>query len=245
MGRLVVHPRQSFASFVFHLLSYLRIAPLSDRFALHKGGLSHADAEHGLWLEFGVWKGETVQIIASYRSKHYRQRPAVIAFDSFLGLPEDWRSVRRPGQYGVNVRTAASLNRGNFALGGRPPKLPGHLEPLVQWKVGWYNESLPAFLSEQSGNVSFLHMDSDLFSSTQTVLSLLGARLQPTSVIVFDELFNYPEYRSHEIRALFEFLITYNYSVEVLASSTHDIETWPRVENFRQSCALRLIDAIS
>ncbi len=244
MGRLIVDPRQSFASFVLHILSHLRIAPLSDPFALHKGGLPHADAEHGLWLEFGVWRGETVQIIASYRSKRDRQRPAVFAFDSFLGLPEDWRNVRRPGQDGASVRTAASLNRGNFALGGRPPKLPAHMESLVQWKIGWYNESLPGFLSKHSGNVSFLHMDSDLFSSTQTVLSLLGSRLQPKSVIVFDELFNYPEYRSHEIRALFEFLTTYNYSVEVLASSTHNIETWPRIENFRQSCALRLIGSV-
>ncbi len=41
----------------------------------------------GLILEFGVYKGETINFIAS------KLRDKVIyGFDSFEGLPEDWRS---------------------------------------------------------------------------------------------------------------------------------------------------------
>ena len=49
-------------------------------------------------------------------------------------------------------------------------------------------------------------MDADLYSSTITVFKALTDRIQPGLVIVFDELFNYPEFKDHEIKALWELL---------------------------------------
>merc|ERR1712087_704292 len=67
-------------------------------------------------------------------------------------------------------------------------------------------ESLPPFLASHSGPVSFIHVDSDLYSSAISVLQLLTPRIQPGAVLVFDELINYPGFREGEMRALYEWL---------------------------------------
>jgi len=54
--------------------------------------------------------------------------------------------------------------------------------------------------------LSLLHIDSDLYSSAHTVLQSLGDRIRNGTIIVFDELVNFPAYREQEFRALYEFL---------------------------------------
>ena len=145
------------------------------------------------------------------------------------------------------MRLAATQSRGLFGLAGKPPTLPRPLESVVRWEVGWYNESLPRFLlSHPEEEVSLLHVDCDLYSSTTTVLTLLASRMRAGTVIIFDELYNYPEYRSHELLALWEFLRDHRgFALRLLAVSTHDIELAPRVENFKQACAFVLVAAPS
>ncbi|MBB5958876.1 hypothetical protein FHS29_005485 [Saccharothrix tamanrassetensis] len=148
----------------------------------------HATLEHaltlverdGLALEFGVYAGTTLKIIAAARESR-----DVYGFDSFEGLPEHWRSGFPAGMFGVD-----SL-----------PDVPG-----AELVVGWFDESLPGFLDEHPGPVTFLHVDCDLYSSTRTVLDLVGPRLVPGSVIVFDEYFNFPGWREHEHRAWTEYV---------------------------------------
>ena len=65
---------------------------------------------------------------------------------------------------------------------------------------------MPPFLAQNAGNVSLLHIDCDLYSSTQYVLTALKDRLQPGAVIVFDEFFNYHGFRLHEYKAFYEFI---------------------------------------
>ncbi|MDJ0106389.1 TylF/MycF/NovP-related O-methyltransferase, partial [Rhodococcus erythropolis] len=67
-----------------------------------------------------------------------------------------------------------------------------------------------------SGPVAFLHLDADLYSSTKTVLDLLGDRLVPGSIVVFDEFFNYPGWQQHEYRAWTEFVTRTGISFEYL-----------------------------
>ena len=54
--------------------------------------------------------------------------------------------------------------------------------------------------------MAFLHVDCDLYSSASFVLTQLKDRIQPGTVIVFDEYFNYPGWRKHEHRAFVEFI---------------------------------------
>jgi hypothetical protein len=139
-------------------------------------GLAQAP-EGGLALEFGVATGATLKIIASAREG------AVFGFDSFQGLPEAWRSGFPVGAFTVH----------------EPPDVPG-----AELVVGLFEDTLPVFLAEHPGPVDFLHVDCDLYTSTRTVLTHVGPRLRPGSVIVFDEYFNYPGWQRHEHRAWLE-----------------------------------------
>jgi hypothetical protein len=134
----------------------------------------------GMALEFGVFSGTTLKIIA-----RARRGQMVYGFDSFEGLPENWR---------------AGFPVGTFAPEGLPDVPGAELVP------GLFDEVLPRFLETHPGSVDLLHIDSDLYSSAATVLGLVGPRLQSGSVVVFDEFFNYPGWRNHEYRAWMEFV---------------------------------------
>ena len=146
-------------------------------------------APDGLFLEFGVASGRTISHISSIRSGD------IYGFDSFQGLPEDWRT---------------GYPRGAFA--GAAPEVPQNVHLLT----GLFSHTLPDFLGETPGAVSFVHVDCDLYSSTKVILDTLVGRIVPGTVIVFDEYFNYPGWRQHEFRAFQEFVashdISYNYT---------------------------------
>ncbi len=134
----------------------------------------------GLALEFGVYSGETLKIIAAARDG-----AGVFGFDSFQGLPEAWR---------------ADFPAGTFAV-PQPPDVPE-----AELVVGWFADTLPDFLAAHPGQVDFLHVDADLYSAAVTVLELVGPRLADGGVIVFDEYFNYPGWQRHEHRAWLEYV---------------------------------------
>jgi hypothetical protein len=147
-----------------------------DDLALLGHALDIAPAE-GLILEFGVASGRTISHIAGIRSQR------IYGFDSFQGLPEDWRS---------------GFGRGAFA--GNLPPVPNNVELIV----GWFDTTLRKFLEAHEGPVSFVHIDCDLYSSTKTILDLLEPRLREGSVLVFDEYWNYPGWTKHEHKAFEE-----------------------------------------
>ena len=151
--------------------------------------LGLAPAE-GMALEFGVWTGQTLKVIAAARAGK-----DVYGFDSFEGLPEPWRTGFPSKAFGVD---------------GSLPEVPG-----AELVVGWFDDTLPEFLAEHPGQVAFLHVDADLYSSARTVLDLVGPRLAPDAVIVFDEYFNYPGWEQHEHRAWQEYVertgVTFRY----------------------------------
>ena len=142
--------------------------------------------EQGMALEFGVYSGTTLNEIAKARAGL-----DVFGFDSFEGLPEHWRAGFPEGTFGGDM------------LPGGPPVVPG-----AELVIGWFQETLPAFLEQHPGPVAFLHIDSDVYSSAQTVLRHVGPRLVPGSVIVFDEFFNYPGWQHGEYRAWVEHVET-------------------------------------
>lgn len=134
----------------------------------------------GLVLEFGVYTGTTLKIIAAAADGR-----EVYGFDSFTGLPEDWRTGFSAGAFGVD----------------QLPDVPG-----AELIAGWFDDTLPGFMAEHPGPVSFLHVDCDLYSSTKTVLEHVGPRLRAGSVVLFDEYFNYQGWRDHEHKAWLEYV---------------------------------------
>jgi hypothetical protein len=146
----------------------------------------------GHYLEFGVFTGGTIRFMA----KRVGSR-VIHGFDSFEGLPESWHGF--------------SLGQAAFGLKGKLPKVPAN----VHLHRGWFDQSLPPWLAENPGPVAFIHVDCDLYSSTKTIFELLGDRMVPGTIILFDEYFNYPNWEQHEFKALQEFVkardITYSY----------------------------------
>ncbi|MGY1638661.1 class I SAM-dependent methyltransferase [Geodermatophilus sp. SYSU D00742] len=168
---------QSSAQFA---LAQMPTAPFFDdprRTLAH--GLSLAP-EEGMALEFGVYTGESLRQIAAARRGYQ-----VYGFDSFQGLPEDWRSTVRAGSFAMEI----------------PPVVEG-----AELVVGLFADTLPSFLDTHSEWVAFLHLDADIYSSTKTVLDHVGPRLREGTVIVFDEYFNYAGWEGHEHRAWQEFV---------------------------------------
>jgi methyltransferase family protein len=136
----------------------------------------------GIFAEFGVNNGGTISYIA-------KQNPGytIHGFDSFEGLPEDW--------YG-NAMAAGFFNRK-----GQLPKVPAN----VVLHPGWFDATASKFAAEHEGPLAFLHVDCDLYSSTVTIFEALGDRIVPGTVIMFDEYFNYPNWKAHEHKAFTEF----------------------------------------
>jgi hypothetical protein len=153
----------------------------------------------GLYLEFGVFEGRSINHIARAARTPQGTRPQVYGFDSFEGLKEDWRGNQ--------------LGKGAFDRGGRMPQV----ETNVTLVKGWFDQTLPNFLAEHSGPVAYLHIDSDTFEAARTVLSLLGDRIVPGTIVVFDEYFGYRGWKEGEHRAWVELAQTRNVTYEYIA----------------------------
>lgn len=154
--------------------------PFRNKFDLLAAALAAVKVVGGLYCEFGVHSGSTINFIAE-RAGH-----PVFGFDSFEGLPEDWR----PG-----------VQKGHFAMSQLPKVLPN-----VRLVKGWFHESLPGFLRENTAAAAFIHVDCDLYSSTRTIFELMAHRIVPGTVLHFDEFFNYPGWRRGEYMAFQELL---------------------------------------
>lgn len=139
-------------------------------------------ATPGIWAEFGVGMGRTLATIA-------RSTEAIVyGFDWFRGLPEEW----------VVGGERGSFPEGSFA------DTPSDLPDNVRLIVGLFQDTVAPFFSENVKPISFAHIDCDLYSSTAIVMHAIAARLVPGTVLVFDELFNYPRQGDHEMLALIE-----------------------------------------
>lgn len=155
------------------------VSRFSNRKRLLRFAVENSKIE-GPILEFGVWRGNTINFLAELlpNSKIY-------GFDAFEGLPDPW--------FGV----------GRFARQGEAPQVRDNVELVI----GWFDQTLPMFLNANMfDRVALLHIDCDIYSSTQTVLNGLRKRIGPGTIIVFDEYFNYTSWERHEYAAFKEFV---------------------------------------
>jgi hypothetical protein len=155
--------------------------------------------ETGLLLEFGVYKGDSINRLAGLipQRKWY-------GFDSFKGLPEAWTPGARAGAFDVQ---------------GRLPPVRRNVTLIS----GFFESSLPPFVAQHSGEkVAFVHIDCDLYSATRTVFEMIGDALMPDCIIVFDEYFNYPDWKNGEYKAFVEYIAKSGRTFDYLAYVRHD-----------------------
>jgi hypothetical protein len=154
----------------------------------------------GAYMEFGVFSGGTLRYMARLlpdKSFH--------GFDSFEGLPEAW------GGFG--------LGRAAFSVEGKLPKVPKN----VALFKGWFSDTIPPWKEKFPLPVAFAHIDCDLYSSTVDILEGLADRMQPGTIIVFDEYFNYPNWERHEYKAWQEFVARHEVGYEYIAYARQQV----------------------
>ena len=141
----------------------------------------------GLILEFGVSYGRSASFFCEQLSINNDSR-RIFGFDTFTGLTEDW--------------SGTDMFKGTFNRQGVPPKL----NPRIKLIKGDILETLLPFLNKNSGQISFVHIDTDTYTPCLHILKNIKPRLIKGSVILFDELVGYPSFEHHELKALNEVL---------------------------------------
>jgi hypothetical protein len=124
----------------------------------------------GLNLEFGVYSGNSINCLATAAPEL-----DFYGFDSFTGLPEDWDTGEK------------QVKKEAFSLDGNLPEVVDNVT-LIK---GQFEDTIPTFLKNTYPNVmpiSYMHIDCDLYSSTNTILKLCDSKVVPGTIIRFDEL---------------------------------------------------------
>jgi hypothetical protein len=153
--------------------------------------------EEVLYLEFGVWRGDSMR----QWSKLLRNDASRLhGFDSFEGLPDDW-----------DPHGSAILKKGHFSTNGNVPKIP---DSRVHFFKGWFEDTLPQYKFIDSP-VLVIFLDADLYSSTSFVLKILKPHIKVGTIIYFDEFWD----SQHEMKAFEEFLTCAEMSFKLVAST--------------------------
>ena len=142
-------------------------------------------------LEFGVGQGASLRLIAA--------RMPTVGFDSFAGLPDEWR----PG-----------YPKGAFAT--TPPAVVN-----TRLVIGQFADTLPRFDFTTVEPIGLIHFDADLYSSTLFVLVNLLPRLRKGDLLIFDEFVGC----FHEFRAFLDATTAFPVEFEAVG---HDAD-WIRV----------------
>lgn len=129
----------------------------------------------GYLLEFGVGGGRSLSWLSKIKDGR-----RLFGFDSFEGLPEDWC-----------MNSELTEPAGAFKYD--PPT-----HKRAELCIGWFEYTIPAWKEEHPGRISFLHIDSDLYSSCKTILTMLNDRICPQTIIVIDDMYGTETYRNWE-----------------------------------------------
>ena len=122
-----------------------------------------------LFLEFGVWKGDSIK----YFAKNFKSKNSEFyGFDTFHGMPNEWRH----------------MEQGHYSTSGDVPKTD---DSRIKFIGGLFQETLPDFLNklnaESKKKLVIIHFDAVLHSSTLFTLFKLDEYIK-NYYFVFDQL---------------------------------------------------------
>lgn len=157
--------------------------------------MSNFEDKKILFLEFGVHKGYSIE---KFSKMNANTDTRFIGFDSFEGLPKNWRNF------------ITFYKKNHFDTGGVTPNID---DSRVSFQKGWFNKTLPEFLNEYSFSSYkeiVVHLDADIYSSTFYVILKLSEKIDKFTII-FDEL------PGEEARALNDFIDIFESKITFIA----------------------------
>lgn len=138
-----------------------------------------------LFLEFGVFKGTSINLFAKFLSQHGLD---IYGFDSFEGLEEEWI-------------TNEYHPIGTFSLNQKIPKVLNNVK-LIKGKV---QKTLESFLNSNTNKkIIFVHMDMDTYTPTKFTLTKIKPFLQKGTIILFDQFYGFSNWEKNEYKAFIE-----------------------------------------
>lgn len=152
-----------------------------DRYWLYDSVIMREDLDRTPihYLEFGVYRGESMKW---WMTKLSHPQSRFTGFDTFTGLPENWRATEPAGHFDAKG------------------KIPEIKDQRCSFEAGLFQNTLRRFIdrNDLSGRL-VINLDADMFSSTLFVLATLAPHLKSGDIIFFDE-FSCPidEYRAFE-----------------------------------------------
>ena len=185
------------AKFLYYPMRLLEHREMEYRFCMQ-----NIQFEDGLFLEFGVYKGQSINILSKLKPNKIFH-----GFDTFTGLPEEWDMGDK------------KIKAGHFNL----DKIP-NVEKNVILHKGLFKSTIPEWQKKYAGEISFINIDCDLYSSTKTVLEYLNQQIVKNTIIRFDDLLPsplspYPNWMEGEWKALSEWVKKYRREIIPLARS--------------------------
>ena len=153
----------------------------------------NASKGEGLILEFGVRHGNSINQLAKLTNS------PVYGFDSFEGLPTEWHNESKK----------------SYSTKGIVPKV----EKNITLYKGWFEDTLPEFSKKYTEAIRLINIDCDLFSSTSTILKVLGPQIQSGTILIFDEYIGNQHWREDEFKAFQEAVYFNQWKYEYLAFS--------------------------
>tara|TARA_B100000686_G_scaffold143724_1_gene151259 strand:+ start:761 stop:1519 length:759 start_codon:yes stop_codon:yes gene_type:complete len=149
-------------------------------YAINKAISNHKSSYY--YIEFGVHTGYSSNLFSEILKDI-----KIYCFDSFEGLREDYLGT--------------GLSKGMFNLNKKVPKLNDNCVPVI----GWIQDTLPEFISENKDlKINFVHIDTDTYQTGIFILQQIKPYLINDSIIIFDQLFNFPGWSVGEYKALIE-----------------------------------------
>ena len=146
--------------------------------------------QKGHIFEFGVFKGKSINFFENLL-KVFEDSRRLFCFYLWTGFSLEWSGVNEV--HPINYHD----QKGNL------PKV----EDNVILIDGFIEKTLPAFVEKNNiETIAFIHIDTDTYSPAKVILSNLKPYFQKGTIILFDELCGYPNWRSHEYKALTETL---------------------------------------
>ena len=127
----------------------------------------------------GVYKGSSIKYFCQFVKKIY-------GFDSFQGIEKDFIGTFYDERF--------------FKLN----KIPNDLPQNVELVIGRIEDTLDQFLEKNNNKIIFAHIDVDNYEVSKIILKKIKPFLEKNSILLFDELYNYPGWQNNEFKALYE-----------------------------------------